>query len=203
MKNFSFNQMSDAELFISVGLVVQRCLNNPFLFSSKQPVANLTTAYAIFGQAFTIVQKKGGDSLPFGDTRRHDLIAALVNLQKSITDVADQGKESFTEKKTDFDVFQAFTAAITINSPTDISAVNAARSGYVRLFWSGTSSAIMHLVECRRQGEIVWQSKGHTTQSLLLMSGFERGVYYEFRICALGKGQLRSVWTEPVGIWVA
>jgi hypothetical protein len=203
MRNFSFNQMSDAELFISTGIVVQRCVNNSFLISLSGSLNTVKTAFSIFSDALAAARKEGMDALPDGNTHRTDLIAALANLKKDIAQLLPEDVAAYRHTKSNFDVFNAFLAPINVSLPTHIIVHNAARSGYVRVSWRLAVDGILYLVEHRRQGDTAWKSSGHTTQSLILLSGFEHGAYFEFRLCTLGQDQLRSPWTEPVGIWVA
>ena len=203
MRNFSFNRMSDVELFIATGVIVQRCEDNPFLISLNEPFKAVTTQFSIFSDALADARENGVDYLPVGDVRRADLIAALGNLQKSLLLLSPEAVPTSPHTKADFEIFNAFLAPVNVPRPTHVSACNAARAGYVRVFWHDTSGGILYLIEHRRQGDTVWQSSGHTTQSLILLSGFEHGAYFEFRVCTLGQDQLRSPWTEPVGIWVA
>jgi hypothetical protein len=195
MRNFSFNRMSDVELFITTGVVVQRCEDNPFLISLYEPFNAVTTQFSIFSDALADARENGVDYLAVGDVRRADLIAALGNLQKSLLLLTPEATTTRAHKEANFEVFNAFLAPVSV--------CNAARAGYVRVFWHDTSGGLLYLIEHRRQGDTVWQSSGHTTQSLILLSGFEHGAYFEFRVCTLGQDQLRSPWTEPVGIWVA
>ena len=204
MRNFSFNKMSDAELFICAGVVLQRCVNNPFLTRLDEPLKGVTTTFSIFSAALAAARKDGVDFLAVEDVRRTHLIAALDNLQEGLVHLSPEAAAvTHRHPKADFEVFNAFLAPINVSRPTHISVCNAARAGYVRVFWQGGGEGVLYLIEHCRQGDTVWQNSGHTAQSLILLSGFEHGAYFEFRVCTLGQDQLRSPWTEPVGIWVA
>jgi hypothetical protein len=203
MRNFSFNQMSDAELFISTGVIVQRCEDNQLSISLNGQFEAVKTTFFSFSEALVAARKDGADALPIGDTLRSDLIAALNNLEKNLICLLPEAAATDSSTKNGFEIFNAFFLPPNVLAPTHIAVHNAARSGYVRMSWRIAVGAILYLVEHRRQGDTVWKNNGHTTRSLILLSGFERGTYVEFRLCTLGQDQLRSSWTEPVGLFVA
>ena len=135
MRNFSFNKMSDAELFICAGVVLQRCVNNPFLTRLDEPLKGVTTTFSIFSAALAAARKDGVDFLAVEDVRRTHLIAALDNLQEGLVHLSPEAAAvTHRHPKADFEVFNAFLAPINVSRPTHISVCNAARAGYVRCF---------------------------------------------------------------------
>ena len=197
MINFSFRQKSNPQLFAFTSIVVVRLTDSRFA-SFKVQADSLATANAALNAALADSRATAADK----EVRRKEVIALLDLLAVDIEAFA-QGNETL-EAAAGFETRKTTISKMTaINAPSNFSVLNTERTGEVRLSWKTVEGGLNYVIERRLKGETAWQNGNYTTKREILLPNFEPGTHMEFRVCALGRNELKSDWTSIMDVWVA
>ena len=91
-----------------------------------------------------------------------------------------------------------------IAPPTGLKAENNVdRSGVVNLKWKADKNAVNYGIEYQKEGETTWRNGTSSTSSSAILAGLEAGFYYNIRIYANGRKQLKSDATDYVTVLVS
>ena len=103
--------------------------------------------------------------------------------------------------------FELVSEAKSVNAiapPTDLKAENNVdRSGVVNLKWKIDKNVVNYGIEYQKEGETVWRNGTSSTSSTAILAGLEAGFYYNIRIYANGRKQLKSDATDYVTVLVS
>jgi hypothetical protein len=89
-----------------------------------------------------------------------------------------------------------------ISTPTNLSIVNAPKTGEVKLTWKRDYGVVNYGILYQIQGEIEWKNGTYSTTREAILSGFVPGTIVNAKIYALGHRGLKSDATEPVSVMV-
>ena len=91
-----------------------------------------------------------------------------------------------------------------IAPPTGLKAENNVdRSGVVNLKWKMDKNVVNYGIEYQKEGETAWRNGTFSTSSSAILAGLEAGFYYNIRIYANGRKQLKSDTTDYVTVLVS
>jgi hypothetical protein len=198
MINFGFRQFNDARLFMFASVMMQRLKNDPQFISFKPQLEELTTACSAFSAVLADPQARRAAK----DATRNNLLDVL-NLLAPAVEAFAKGDINI-EEAAGFDTRKTTISKVTsVDTPLNFLVLNTPKTSEVRLSWKTVDGGLNYAIEHRLKGETVWHGGSFTTKREMLLSGFEPGTYVEFRLCALGRGELKSDWTSIVGVWIA
>ena len=194
---YAYRQKSNSQLFSFGSIIVVRLSAALFVSFSAQKDA-LSTALT----AFNVVLADPKSSAAEKEAARNSVLFILDLLAPAI-EVFAKGDDAI-EAASGFDIRKTTVTKITsVNMPSNFLVLNTDRSTEVRGSWKTVEGAVNYAIEYRAKNETMWHNGHFTSKREIVMSGFEPGTYTEFRVCALGRGELKSDWTPIVGVWVA
>lgn len=194
---YAYRQKSNPQLFSFGSIIVVRLSAALFVSFSAQKDA-LSTALT----ALNVVLADPKSNAAEKEAARHNVLSVLDLLAPAI-EVFAQGDDAI-EAASGFDIRKTTVTKITsVSPPSNFLVLNTDRTTEVRGSWKTVEGAVNYAIEYRLKGETVWHNGHFTSKREILMSGFEPGTYVEFRVCTLGRGELKSDWTPIVGVWIA
>lgn len=194
---YAYRQKSNPQLFSFGNIIVVRLSDASFVSFATQKDA-LSAALS----AFNVVLADAKSIASEKEAARSKVLAILDLLAPAI-EVFAQGDDTI-EAASGFDIRKTTVTKITsVNAPSNFSVLNTDRTAEVRAAWKTVEGAINYAIEYRTKGETMWHNGYFTSKREMLLSNFEPGTYMEFRVCTLGRGELKSDWTPTVGVWIA
>jgi hypothetical protein len=194
---YAYRQKSNPQLFSFGSIIVVRLSAALFVSFSAQK-ESLSAAL----MAFNVVLADPKATAAEKEAVRGNVLNALDLLAPAV-EVFAQGNDAL-EAASGFEIRKTTVTKITnVNAPTNFLVLNTDRTTEVRGSWKTVEGAINYAIEYRPKGETVWHGGNFTSKREILLSGFEPGAYLEFRVCTLGRGELKSDWSPTVGVWVA
>jgi hypothetical protein len=194
---YAYRQKSNPQLFSFGSIIAVRLAAALFVAFSAQKDA-LTAALT----ALNVVLADPKSSATEKEAVRNRVLGILDLLAPAI-EVFAQGDDAI-ESASGFDIRKTSVTKITsVNVPSNFMVLNTDRTSEVRGSWKTVEGAVNYALEYRVKNETVWHNGYFTSKREILMSGFEPGTYIEFRLCALGRGELKSDWTPIIGVWIA
>ena len=197
MINFSFRQKSNAQLFAFTSIIIVR-LADPRFVGFKVQADSLAVANATLNEVLANPRAIASEK-----EAAHDAVVALLDQLATDIEAFARGNEAL-ESASGFDTRKTTISKTTsVSAPTNFSVLNTERTTEVRLSWKPVAGGLTYAIEFKPKGETIWQSGNFTTKREIMLSDFEPGTYIEFRVCTLGRGELKSDWTPVIGVWIA
>ena len=194
---YAYRQKSNPQLFSFGSIIVVRLAAPLFVSFSAQKDA-LSAALT----ALNVVLADPKSSAAEKEAARNRVLGILDLLAPAI-EVFAQGDDAI-ESASGFEIRKTTVTKITsVNVPSNFMVLNTDRTTEIRGSWKTVEGAVNYALEYRLKGDMLWHNGHFTSKREILMSGFEPGTYIEFRLCALGRGELKSDWTPIIGVWVA
>jgi hypothetical protein len=197
---FSFKKLSQNDLTTYAGTVVQKMTTDTQFKALKPQVEALKTALDAYntavteamhgGKLFTIAKNECKETV----LEKLEIVARYVSLQAETEAIVMAA--GFEVKKTAKTIQELIT-------PSNLSVVNAERTGAVRVSWEKVSGAINYALEMRTKADAPWQNGKYTTATEIYVTDIQPGTFIEFRNRSLGRKELVSEWAPPVGVWVS
>jgi hypothetical protein len=129
------------------------------------------------------------------------MIDALDDLADAVSSLAK--KDDNIIVLSGFDLRKPKKAVNEIVNPKNLQVFNLERSGSIKFTFDAVEHAVNYGIEIRVNGG-EWQNGRYTTSPKHnTITDLQPGSYVEIRVRALGRKELASEWTAPVGIWVS
>jgi hypothetical protein len=194
---YAYRHKSNPQLFSFGSIIAVRLAAALFVSFSAQKDA-LSAALTALNVVLADIKATAAEK----EAARNKVLAVLDLLAPAI-EVFAQGDDTI-EAASGFEIRKTTVTKITsVNPPSNFSVLNTDRTTEVRGTWKTVEGAVNYAIEYRLKGETAWHSGNFTSKREILLSGFEPGTYVEFRVCTLGRGELKSDWTSIVGVWIA
>ena len=131
------------------------------------------------------------------------VIKCLDRVAYEVNGVANGDEE--IAKNAGFDVRKASKEIKEVAIPTNLVALNLVdKTGAVSLSWKcDTTGVIQYAVEYQIQGEEKWHNGTYCTSKSVVLTGFEPRSFILVRTRSMGRKELKSDWTQPVGVVVS
>jgi hypothetical protein len=89
-----------------------------------------------------------------------------------------------------------------ISTPTNLTVINAPRTGEIKACWENQYGVVNYGILYQLQGETEWKNGTYSTTREVILSGFVPGSIVNVKIYAMGRRGLKSDNTEPVSVMV-
>ena len=129
--------------------------------------------------------------------------ADLNTFAHEVNGVADGNEE--IAKAAGFAVKKASKEVKEVAIPTNLVALNLVdKTGAVSLSWKcDTTGVIQYAVEYQIQGEETWHNGTYCSSKSVVLTGLEPRSFILVRTRSMGRKELKSDWTQPVGVLVS
>lgn len=131
------------------------------------------------------------------------VIQCLDKLAYEVNGVANGNEE--IAKDAGFDVRKAPKEVKEVAMPTNLVALNLNdKTGAVSLSWKCDSTGVVqYAVEYQIQGEETWRNGTYSTSKSVVLTGIEPRSFILVKTRSMGRKELKSDWTQPVGVLVS
>jgi hypothetical protein len=198
-----FRRLPQAQLAIFTENVVTRLKNNPVYSALQTQVAALETTDQQFSAALAAARSGGRAAIVAKDQLREQIFAQLNTLADAL-DVLAQGNELMLVNA-GFEVKNNMTRSPKVlNAPQVIRANSTGRIGEVQVYLSDESPnwVRQHGIEISSDGGATYQNGHYDSRTRFVLTNLPREKNVMLRFRALGRGDLKSPWSEPVFVAV-
>lgn len=199
-------QLTQDEFKPRLDYLSKKMKGNPLYLAFQDQVAAMDAHGLAYGDAL-FTAKDGGPVLLKNELRA-EINVFLKKFARKVEAAADdlptEAEAMAFAKGTGFTVLeQAEKKVLTfLEVPNNFTVVDYKPSaGACLLSWSRVTGAKTYLIE-ELDSNSVWQNRGISNKTSILMFGTESEVKRTFRISALGSGTLVSACTNGVSVWV-
>ena len=202
------NSLNEAELDARGILVFKKMDGKPTYVKFKDTVVILGTLSSAYTNALFEVDgsstKKDIKNLA-KDALKPFLVKLIRKIEVEANDLPTEQEGIAFAKGTGFTVSEVSTkkaAALTfLDIPTNFKVVDDDRPMAALLTWQRVVGAIIYLIEELNQAG-VWESRGTSTQPIMVVGGTEAEVKRTFRIQASAADGLVSGYSDAISVWV-
>ena len=199
----SYKKLPQAGLNTFASTVSQKMTDDTRFVALKPSVDALKIANDEFTTALANAFR-GSEAQTIAKNKCWDVvIKCLDRVAYEVNGVAD-GNEDIA-KAAGFDVKKAPKEVKEVAIPTNLVALNIVdKTGAVSLSWDcDTTGVIQYAVEYQIQGEETWRNGTYCSSRSVVLTGFEPRSFILVKTRSMGRKELKSDWTPPVGVLVS
>ena len=199
----SYKRLPQAALNSFASTVYQKMTDDAQFVGLKSWVDALKIANDEFTTALANALR-GNEAQTIAKNKCWDVvIKCLDKLAYEVNGLADGDEE--IAKAAGFDVRKAPKEIKEVAIPTNLVALNLNdKTGAVSLSWNCDSTGVVqYAVEYQIQGETTWHNGTYSTSKSVVLMGIEPRSFLLVKIRSLGRKELKSDWTPPVGVLVS
>ena len=186
----------------SIGFKVYQKLTTDPQFVAFVPKAEILKAQR---DAYDVANAKavnGGSILIGQKNAAYDLFIEQMDKVADDIEMLADGDTGIAQAA-GFPIVKAAEAITDLSMPKGLEAVNAERSGAIKISWKPDPNAINYGIETQAEGSTVWQNGKYSTSSRNnILTGYASGVQLLVRIYSIGRRGLKSEATDPVRVLV-
>jgi hypothetical protein len=196
----SFNRMPQAKLTNFSSTVYMRMSEDPQFVGFKNSIDELK----VLNEALSVALSNAADGGKALTVIKDRCLEAVVNrLGYLANDVEELAKgDEVIVLAAGFEVRLAPTPIKDISIPSNLTVVNAPRSGEIKASWKTQYGVVNFGILYQIQGETEWRNGTYSTSKEVILSGFNPGTVVSVKIYAIGNRGLKSDATEPVSVMV-
>lgn len=200
--SYSFNRLPPKDMGIFANNVIQQMTGDAQFVDLMPQVTILKSLYDPFWAAYNDALKGGTDRRNLrNDTQ--EVMRVQLNTVALLVEVLAKGRPPVVEaagfalRKT------TRTSAPPVTTPTNLVGEKGPKTGSMALAWKGTEGSVSYDVQVRLKGTDEWKTIKQTTLQSIILYDFELGKCMEVRICAQGRGETSSDYTQPIEVWIS
>ena len=199
----SYKKLPQADLNTFASTVYQKMTDDAQFVGLKSWVDALKIANDEFTTALANALR-GSEAQTNAKNKCWDVvIKCLDRVAYEVNGVANGNDE--IAKAAGFAVKKASKEVKEVAIPTNLVALNLVdKTGAVSLSWKcDTTGVIQYAVEYQIQGEETWHNGTYCSSKSVVLTGLEPRSFILVRTRSMGRKELKSDWTQPVGVLVS
>lgn len=200
--SYSFNRLPPKGMGLFTNNVIQQMTGDAQFADLMPQVTLLKSLYDPFWAAYNDALKGGTDRRNLRDETQ-EAMRIQLNTVGLLVEVLAKGRTAVI-KAAGFELRKTTrTSAPPVTTPTNLTGEKGPKVGSMALTWKGSEGSVSYDVQVRLKGSGEWKTIKQTTLQSIILYDFELGKCMEVRICAQGRGETSSDYTQPIEVWIS
>jgi hypothetical protein len=200
--SYSFNRLPPKDMGTFTNNVIQQMTGDAQFLELMPHVTLLKSLYEPFWAAYNDALKGGTDRRNRRDETK-EAMRIQLNTVALLVEVLAKGRSAVIEAA-GFELRKTTrTSAPPVSPPTNLFGEKGPKTASLALNWKAGEGSISFDVQIRLKGNGEWKTIKQTTLQSIILYDLELGKCMEVRICAQGRGETSSDYTQPIEVWIS
>lgn len=189
----SFKNLSEPELILFADNVIQKTSTNLIFAPLQSLVEPVRTGYDAFKISFNLARDGGSPLVADKGKKNKQLLVVLTDLAKGVDGIAKGDKDIIIASG--FKPTNEPQTLESLGTPQNFKVYNETDNGVITQSWDRVEKRTGYILQMREFGTETWTQVASPTAATYTMKGLKRGLYLEFRVCAIGTRNIVSEWS--------